>query len=99
MADLICVAFPTIMDGLVLRWYRDHTAYENGSETLSASRNGVMVRCYLHDVPTDVLGAATAAYDLLAAGNRELPAEMATHRTESFLRRQLVPIVGEAGDG
>lgn len=36
---MICVAFPTIMDGLVLRWYADIAGYEAGRELALASRD------------------------------------------------------------
>lgn len=36
---MICIAYPTIMDGLVLRWYADAAAYDAGQELANASRN------------------------------------------------------------
>lgn len=35
---MICIAFPTIMSGLVLRWYADEDGYRAGVEIASASR-------------------------------------------------------------
>lgn len=98
---MICIAFPTVMDGLVLRWYRTVDAYElGGDEALSASRNGVLVRCHLHEVPADMMAKAQEAYEILRdKGPRELAAAMATHRPKRFGSRALVPIEREPADG
>lgn len=100
MATLVCVAFPTIMDGLVLRWYRSVDAYELGGEAVaSASRSGVMVSGYLHEVPAEVLAKAEEAFEILRDnGPRELAATMATHRPKRFLSRELVPMGREVSD-
>lgn len=100
MTDPVCVAFPTIMDGLVLRWYASVDAYVAGGELASASRNGVLVPIYLHEVPREVLAKAEEAYEILRDGGpRELAAAMATHRLKAFTGRELVPIECEAADG
>jgi hypothetical protein len=101
MSEIVCVAFPTIHDGLVLRWYRSVDAYELDGEPLcSASRNGVMITGYLHKVPAEVLAKAEEAYEILRDnGPRELAAAMATHLRKSMFIRELVPIEREATDG
>lgn len=76
--ELVCVARPTIVDGLVLDWYADPGA---SGEIVSASRNGVMVWTLLHEVPAAVLAAANEAFEILRDGGpRELAAAMVTYR-------------------
>lgn len=101
MADLICVPFPTIMDGLVLRWYADHTGFADRAELASASRNKVSVYVPVDELPPGVLDAANEAYALLADGERrdEAQRRFATHRPARFLSDELVPIEREAGGG
>lgn len=93
----VCVAFPTIMDGLVLRWYASPDAYVNGAEMVSASRNGVRVLTFLHEVPADVLTQAQEAHTLIARGRGDEAQAMATHRA-MLLSRELVPIDREAAN-
>lgn len=91
---MIVIITPTIMDGLVLRWYVSKSAAENGDETMTASRNGVRVNGYLDDVPPEVLEQAKRAYETLRTGGDVK--NMATHRMGLF-SRVLEPIV-PAGD-
>lgn len=88
----VVIVTPTIMDGTVVRWYRDSDAVVYGAELLSASRNGVMVlaHCYLHQIPPAWIEAATAAYQDLKAGRSV--AELATHRTRFGHRSVVEPI-------
>lgn len=96
----ICLAFPTVMDGLVLRWYRDETAAQIGDEILSASRNGVLVKGHLHTVPAEALAKANEAFEILRDnGPRQLAAQMATHRRKSVMSREIVPIERDAAPG
>lgn len=101
MGSFVCIAYPTIMDGLVLRWYRSVDAYElNGEAFCSASRAGVLIPGYLHQVPAEVLAKAEEAYEILRDGGpRELAAAMATHRPKRFMSRELVPIDPVATEG
>lgn len=81
MTDIVCTVTPTIMDGTVVRWYRSVSDAENRNEMLSASRNGVLVRGYLHEVPAEALARANEAFEILRdKGPRELVQGMATHR-------------------
>ena len=89
---MIIISFPTIMDGQVLRWYRDRTAVENGDESMSVSRNGVQIAAYLHQIPDEQLEAARNAYERLKRG-QEVP-DVATH-TIGFFGRNLAPIERE----
>ncbi len=90
---------PTIMDGLVVRWYRDLDAAQAGgaiASMASASRNGVLVHGYLHEVPERVLAEARRAHRLLSE-RRDADDEvraMATHRPV-FGRDDLEPIQRE----
>jgi len=40
--SIVVVEYPTIMDGWVVRWYRDEEQANHGDELISASRNGVV---------------------------------------------------------
>jgi len=77
--DLIVTVTPTIGDGAVVRWHRSHESASYGNEFMSASRNGVMVECYLHEVPEQALADARAAFDLLRRGRRDDVQQFATH--------------------
>lgn len=92
---MIIIGFWTIMDGQVLRWYRDETAAENGDEIMSASRNGVRVHGYLHEVTDEQLAVARSARDRLKRG--EDVQDVATH-TIGFFGRDLEPIERKAAE-
>ena len=87
----VVIVTPTIMDGTVVRWYRDADAVAYGAELLSASRNGVMVlaHCYLHQIPPAWIEAASAAYEELKAARSV--SGLATHRLKRH--REVEPIV------
>lgn len=99
---MIVTVTPTIMDGTVVCWYRpvDVTGLGEvvprsvaGDELASASRNGVLVRGYLHDVE-QVLPAARAAYELLRANRDADLSHLATHRGGVFYG-DFVPVTGD----
>lgn len=97
MSDLVCTVTPTIQDGTVVRWYRSLRAAEDRAEVVSASRNGVLVRGFLHEVPAEALAKANEAFEILRRnGPRELVQDMATHRTK-LGDHLLVPILREDG--
>jgi hypothetical protein len=62
----ICVEFPTIMDGLVLRWYADQAGYDLHREIANASRNCfVTFEGCTPEIPSQLAGAlanATSVY-------------------------------------
>ncbi|WP_395109806.1 hypothetical protein [Actinomadura sp. SCN-SB] len=70
MPEPVVTVTHTIMDGPVVRWYRDLTAAELNSCLLSASRTGVMIHgeVYLHDLPAEWITAAELAHKSLKAG-------------------------------
>lgn len=78
--DPVVVVTPTVMDGTVVRWYRDLYAYDNGREYLSASRKGVRVNIFLHDVPAGDMAAAQRTYEALKANPDADMKSLATHR-------------------
>jgi hypothetical protein len=80
---MIVTATPTIMDGLVIRWYASERAEDRGSEVMSASRNGVRVYSFLHEVPAAHMANAVRAYEYLRAdrpGCEDFARSLATHR-------------------
>lgn len=79
MSDPIVTVTPTIQDGAVVRWYASESAVEYGREKLSASRNGVIVYGYLHEVPQPWLDAARTAYEQLSLNGRADMKHLATH--------------------
>lgn len=92
MTDVVCIYFPTIMDGAVLRWYRTVEAAEAGNEILSASRDGIRVRGYIDDVPEPVMALARHVHRLLAADAGAPVEHLATHRRKHLLGREVEPI-------
>ena len=102
---LVVVITPTFMDGPVVRWYRSEAAARHGGEIMSASRNGVLVSGYLHEVPADAIADAQQAYRSLARRiyGADTPGDvavLATHRG-SVLAGTLTPIehTQEVDDG
>lgn len=103
------VARHTVMDGLVLDWYRttDAYEYEAGMQawSMSVSRDGVLVGngVYLHTIPDRHLELARGAHQLLATRrdtDRDLAKAIATHRDDGtgqrpFGRGKLVRIQPE----
>lgn len=77
---MIVTVTPTIQDGTVVRWYLNESAAELRREVVSASRNGVLVNGYLHEIPAEVMADAQAAYEALRHDRRAEVAHLATHR-------------------
>lgn len=92
----VVVATPTIMDGLVLRWYRnaDVAKYGSDSAVLSVSRGGVMVNggSYLHDIPVAWMSDAQRAHEMLQRGQRDQARELATHENGKLFSGEIVEI-------
>jgi hypothetical protein len=92
----VVVATPTIMDGLVLRWYRnaDVAKYGSDSALLSAGRSGVMVNggSYLHDIPGAWLSDANRAVEMLQHGQRDRAMGFATHERGRAFNGEIVEI-------
>ena len=59
---MICLAFPTIMSGLVLRWYADESGYQAGRELASAGREAAMIE---PECPESICRLADAAHDYI----------------------------------
>jgi len=94
------VARNTVMDGLVVDWFRSDRAYEAHHWALSASRDGVLVGngVALHTIPEEHVALADSVYRLLATRNerdREQARRVATHQDDGsrgLLHGKLVPI-------
>ena len=91
---LVVISTPTIMDGYVVRWYHSEESAIYGREFLSASRNGVRINGFVHEVPPAVLARATEIYERLRdnRGGEHVARSAATHHM-AFLSRDLTPIV------
>lgn len=84
---MIVTVTPTVMDGTVVRWYHDADRLDDLDAIrpmLSASRNGVMVGTYLHQVPTVLLAAAQDAYETLRRDRGADLRHLATHRSKAM---------------
>ena len=92
---MIVIVTPTILNGPVVRWYASEETAQYGNELVSASRNGVRIEGYLHDVPDTVLARAQEAYRVLAA--RGDVDHLATHRKQRY--GDLYPIDAAAAPG
>lgn len=79
---MIVTIAPTIGDGTVVRWYHDSAPLDALPHiaTVSASRNGVLVSGYLHEVPEDVMAAARDTYETLRRNRDADVRHLATHR-------------------
>lgn len=79
---MIVTVTPTIGDGTVVRWYADSAPLDALSHIamVSASRNGVIVSGYLHEVPDDVMAAARDTYETLRRNRDADVRHLATHR-------------------
>lgn len=105
----VVIYTPTIMDGAVVRWYGDLNAAETGHEMMSASCNGVRIRCYLHEVPEKALTSATSIAERLRAeserpfGRRansdadDAARALATHRRRGLGRNGGLEPINRAG--
>lgn len=89
--SMVVTVTPTINSGWVVRWFGSEQAAEHREPMLSASRAGVCVSCYLHQVPADVLATATQAYETLRDGREEGILALATHRKRGLFG-PLVPV-------
>lgn len=96
----ICVAYPTIMSGLVLRWYADAAAFREGVELANAGRE-----CFqtFDGCPDDVRNAADSAHSYLAVEyrahvhTRPDVSRWVTHTTRIF-SDDLTPVAAKTED-
>ncbi len=92
---MICTVTPTIMDGVVVRWYfpNDDMAGHPGTEpALSASRSGVRVGTFLHLIPDEFLDKAKEAHRRLSIDCYGDLDDWATHERKYAFGGPLVPI-------
>ena len=82
----------TVMSGSVVRWYTSKATGDRGDTWLSASRDGVLVNGYLHEIPPDVLAIATATYRALARNRDADVTGLATHHRPGIQPTSLVRI-------
>lgn len=93
--DWIIIAYPTVMDGLVLRWYASEEAARASLAHLSASRNAVEV--YIEgELAEAARPEAERAYALLRTRtgmNLDEARQLATHRwSDIFAHGELIPL-------
>lgn len=75
--DFVSLAFPTVMDGTVVRWYASLDAAEHHDPVASASRN--KVEFYRETVHARIRDAAEAAHRELAADRHADVRHYTTH--------------------
>jgi hypothetical protein len=95
MSNPVVVATPTVMDGMVVRWYRSMAAAEDHRASLSASSRRVSV----HDddyqtLPQEWVRLAMDVHHQLARDPKANVEHVATHRAH-LGRRELTPIRAE----
>lgn len=84
--EWIIIASPTIMNGLVLRWYANEEQAIRVEPHVSASRNRVLIHCDC-ELSQDAVPEAEHAHQLLSAAyerNYERVKVMATHDHPMF---------------
>lgn len=94
-SDLVVTVRPTIMDGTVVDWFLSEAAARDVSRAIvSASRNGVHIDCWLHQLPDGLLDTAREIAALIRQGARTAEIEQlyATHN-RAWGSRELTPIV------
>lgn len=99
---MIVTVTPTIMDGVVVRWY--HTLadadHPGPLAVVSASRNGVRVNGYLDEIPDEVMATARHVHATLAKDRDADFGHLATHRrARLFGLLEPVPAREVATDG
>ncbi|GIH07474.1 hypothetical protein Rhe02_55410 [Rhizocola hellebori] len=86
---LIVTVTATITDGQVVRWFTSEFSAKRVNSIVSASRNGVHIDAWLHEIPEGLLDKARDAWHALQ--RREDVKHLATHYSR-FLSDDLVPI-------
>ncbi|MBM0257360.1 hypothetical protein [Micromonospora sp. 4G55] len=80
---MIVTVTHTIMDGAVVRWYRPDMPLDQlltARPAISASREGVLVNAYLHEVPEFVLALAQNIHATFQRNPNAPVQHLATHR-------------------
>ncbi|MGI5286642.1 hypothetical protein ACQEVF_25340 [Nonomuraea polychroma] len=81
-----------IMDETVVRWFRSLDAAQNQRHVMSASRHGVRVEVYLHEIPAEAQRTAHGAYETLRRDRNADVTHLATHVNRGPSNGPLVPI-------
>lgn len=97
----IITVTPTVMDGTVVRWYRDLKDYEVAEPVLSASRNRWMTHGgkTAPQMPAEWLRVARETHTILREDWEADVSHLATHRAPRGRRGMLVPIQREGNEG
>lgn len=85
---MVVIANPTIMDGLVVRWYLTIDAAQQGADVISASRNRVYAN---GEITPELFHAAWDAHLALKQDRPNAARGLATHK-KSFLGGMISPI-------
>ena len=90
---MIVIGTHTVMDGLVIRWYRSEQAAMQGAEAISASRNGVMGG-HGSKLTPDLFNQAWIVHQRLASGKRDKAdfADLLTHQYKTMMGTEIEPI-------
>jgi hypothetical protein len=89
---VIITVTPTLTDGAIVRWHTCLSAAQIYQPVMTASRHGVRVETYLHEIPAEVLRAAQRAYEALRHDRNADVTHLATHRHKGPSNGPLVPV-------
>ncbi|RAN92645.1 hypothetical protein GAR05_06137 [Micromonospora saelicesensis] len=83
---MIVTVTPTIGDGTVVRWYyTESDAEQPGIEpVISASRNGVRIGVFFHQLPDGLFATAQETYEQLRRDSNADVKHLATHRRRNL---------------
>lgn len=98
MSGFVVIAYPTILDGLVLRWFRTAEDAANHRCFQSVSRNAVEIYIDASEIPGQATVDAANAYQFLKARREDDAMAFVTHRFTRFMGDEIEPVekVGQA---
>lgn len=95
---MIVTVAKAAVDGTIVRWHTCLDAARIYQPAMTASRHGVRVEAYLHEIPAEQLRAAQRAYDALRADRNADMSHLATHVNRGPSNGPLVPVEEASGE-
>ncbi|MGW6502968.1 hypothetical protein [Nonomuraea angiospora] len=93
------VTVNTFSNETMVRWFRSLEAAQTQRHVMSATRHGVRVEVYLHEIPAEALRAAQNAYEVLRRDRNADVNYLATHVNRGPANGPLVPVEEASSDG